>query len=314
MAADGESPKPDEPVYSGGAARLPSDMVDESITAAEFHESFGEDIRRTLDLSTWRSGSDLVQEYDRIEREVREAAEHELGWQQEIRRRVFPVIETRRDAPKNAGVYRADQDLIRQVHNDLLFCGGVEACDGAIQVHDTLPLTIFQIGVTLVSYSGDQGTWAQRLFRRDLKQSGDRRDDDVIALLERRSERARLGSNDSLGELVQKALLDYAERAILLKHSKTPWRMGHGNPITYELLTGGGNLELMVEATNVMRQLVDKHQKFAFVAHEPGDQMLLTIGQALRPTEYAIVSTLDERLEHWLQQKRYKAQVGKQLT
>ncbi len=314
MAADSNSLRPDNPVYGGSAGPLPSDALDDSVSATDFLESFGEDIRRTLDLTTWRSGSDLVEEYGRIEREVRLAVEHESGWQQEIRRRVFPVIETREKAPRNAGVHNADQELIKQIHNDLLFRGGVEACDGAIQIHDTLPLTIFQVGVTLVSYSGDQGTWSQRLFRRDLKQSGTNRVDEVIALLNRRSDRGGPGSKDGLGELVQKAFLDYAERAILLKHSKAPWLMGHGNPVTYELLTGGGNLELMVEATSVMRQLVEQHQKFAFVAHEPGDQMLLTIGQALRPTEYAIVGTLDERLEHWLHQKRFKAQAGQPLT
>jgi len=44
----------------------------------------------------------------------------------------------------------------------------VEACDGTCSVHDTLPLTITQIGVCLVSYLGEQGAWGHRLFRRDL--------------------------------------------------------------------------------------------------------------------------------------------------
>ena len=50
----------------------------------------------------------------------------------------------------------------------------------------------------------------------------------------------------------------YAERAVLLRHSKAVWRMGHGNPITYELLTGAGILELMVAATRMLRELIER--------------------------------------------------------
>lgn len=41
----------------------------------------------------------------------------------------------------------------------LLFNGAVEACDGTSVEHGTLPVTITQIGVCLVSYQGDQGSW-----------------------------------------------------------------------------------------------------------------------------------------------------------
>jgi len=152
------------------------------------------------------------------------------------------------------------------------------------------------------------------LFRRDLKQTGVNRVNEVIAMLETRSQRGTPNSKQAgLGEMVRKALLDYAERAILLRNSKAPWLMGHGNPVTYELLTGGDNLELMVEGTNTIREFVEQRQKFVFVAQEPGDPMLLTIGQALRPMEFAIVSTLDERIERWLHQERFKVGVGSGL-
>jgi hypothetical protein len=312
MSNDLDPIKADVPhVRMDGARSLDTDRADASISAADFLENFGEDLRTTLDVTAWRVGSDLVQEYSRIEREVRESVERETALQADIRARVFPALK-RPGAPPNAGKHRADQKLIEKIHAELLFRGGMEACDGAVQVHDTLPLTIFQMGVTLVSYQGDQGSWSQRLFRRELKQSGAHRVDEVMAMLERRSPLNE--KREGVGELVRKALLDFAERAILLRRGRAPWRMGHGNPVTYELLTGGGNLELMVEATNVVRKLVERHQKFVFVAQEPGDSMLLTVGHALQPLEYAIVSTLDERLEHWLHQKRFTAPVGFGLT
>jgi hypothetical protein len=298
-----ESPNSPEPHIVSAALPISLPGHNEPVTAKDFRESFGEEIRATLDLGTWRIGSDLEKEYIRIEREVRDAVERETDLQHEIRKQIFPRLRTRPTAPKNAGEHQADQAFIERIHRELLFRGGMEACDGVIQIHETLPLTIYQLGVSLVSYSGSHGTWSQRLFRKDLQQSFTDRVDAVLAALDRRDQRSQ---GDGLGELVRKALLDFAERAILLKHSQAPWLMGHGNPVTYELLTGGGNLDLMVEGTHVLREFVERRQQFVFVANEPRDQMLLTIGQALRPLEYAVVRTLDEQIENWLHQLRFQ--------
>ncbi len=305
-SANGKVPPPAEPGRS-------DEVV---ISAEDFQKSFGEDIRQILDVHTWQSGSDLSQEYSRIEREVREAVQHEDKLHTEIRARVFPRLKMGPKAPKHAGVHAATLAMIADVHRGLLFNGGVEACDGNVRIHSTLPLTIFQIGVSLVSYQGNQATSCRRLIHRDLRQRAGNLVEELMEVLERRSQGGSFGRSgmNALGELVQKALLDYYERAILLRHSKATWRMGHGNPVTYEMLTGGGNLELMVAATGVLRELIEERQKFVFVASEPRDRVLLTIGQALRPMEYAIVSTLDERLEDWLHQARFAVNVGQEVT
>jgi len=309
-AADGEprekSDRPFPPV--------PRDGEVFSISAEAFQESFGEDIHRTLNLETWRIGSDVNAEYSRIEREVRDAVAREDDLQRNIRTELFPRLKTALRAPKNAGVHPARRDVLKDIHERLLFSGGVEACDGTTQVHSTLPLTIFQIGVCLLSYQGDQGAYGQRLFHRDLRQKTDNPVQEVLDILERRARRNGSGSGEGLGELARKAIQDYGERAILLRHSRAPWRMGHGNPITYELLTGGGNLELMAESAKVLRELVEIHQKFVFVASEPHDRMLLTIGQALHPMEYAIVSTLDEQIEDWVHQRRFAVNTAARVT
>jgi hypothetical protein len=275
-------------------------------TAADFRQSFGEDLRDVLDVTAWRLGGDLAQEYPRIEREVGEALAQENEHHRRIRAEVFPKLGD--PASSLGGVFRANMDVLRLIHQGLLFNGGVEACDGTVEVHDTLPLTIYQIGVSLVSYAGNQGTWQQRLFRRDLRQRGDDPVEHVFQVLERRAQRAALNHatpGDQLGELARKAVMDYAERAILLRRSEAVWRMGHGNPITYELLTGADILELMVAATNVARELIEGYGRFVFVASEPRERFLLTIGQALPPLHYAIVGTLAERLEGWFQQRRF---------
>jgi hypothetical protein len=285
------------------------------VSTRTFEDQFDETILQTLDVERWRLGNDLDQEYRRIEREVQEAEKIETAKEKEIREKLLPRLSELPNMPKNAGKHEATAQNIASVQRGLLFNGGVEACDGTIQIHETLPLTIYQIGVSLVSYRGDQGTWGQRLFRRDLRQKG-LDIADMMEFLERRAKRdssARTPGQDQLGELVQKAILDYAERAILLRRSEAAWRLGHGNPVTYELLTGGGNLELMVEATRVLRELVEVQQKFVFVAGEPREALFRTIGQALRPMEYAIIGTLDERLDSWLHQERFKIGVSTRL-
>src|SRR5438552_3922515 len=67
-----------------------SDAIDDDVISAEdFHESFGEDIRVALDVKQWRAGKDLSNEYSRIEREVREAVHHEEELHGEIRTKLF---------------------------------------------------------------------------------------------------------------------------------------------------------------------------------------------------------------------------------
>ena len=271
-------------------------------SAEEFRASFGEELSQTLDLDSWRTGFNLDEEYRRIEREVGEAVEREGDYQRDIRNEVFPRLQWG-EAPPGAGVYAIPVEDIETIHRGLLFNGGVEACDGTCQVHDTLPLTVHQIGVSLVSYAGDQGTWHQRLFRRDLRFANGDPIQNVLELLERRGRRAAVNHanrRDDFSELFQRALMSYAERAILLRRSKAVWRMGHGMPAPFELLAGGGVVELMVEATRVIRELVEQQPKFVYVASEPAERTLMTLGQALYPLEYAIVQTLQDRIAHFI--------------
>jgi hypothetical protein len=279
------------------------------ISAADFARSFGEELGRTLDLATWRVGGDLARDLDRIEAEVREAVEREESLHGKVRAHLLPQLRTRAGAPPCAGHYAdVTRDQLEAIQRGLLFNGGVEACDGALHVHDTLALTIYQIGVTLVSYRGNQGTWGQRLFRRDLRQACGDPVAEALALLEKRGTRDS-ARTDGLGELVQRTLVAYAERAILMERSRAVWRLGHGHPVPYELLTGGGNVELMVAGVNLLRRLIEEHQKFVFVAAAKQRQ-LLTVGQALLPWEFAVVMTLEDAIEQWLHQRRFIAEAG----
>jgi hypothetical protein len=273
---------------------------------ADFRDAFGEGLNDALDLDAWRPGVDLAAEYRRIEAEVRAAVRYETDLQKRVRDRVFPALSRAEGAPKGAGKYEVPVAEIEATQRGLLFPGAVEACDGSSQTHDTLALTIHQLAVGLVSYAGDQGTWQQRLYRRDLRLGRPDPAAEVLEVLERRGRREGLhaADHDRLSELAGRALMTWAERAFLLHRATAEWRMGHGSPAPLELLGGGGYADLVVRSVRLIREYVERRPKFVFVASEPTARHLLTIGQALRPLEYAVVETLRDRVQPYLDNLR----------
>lgn len=279
------------------------------VDAHEFETAFGEPLARALDLDTWQPGENLAALYGRLEEEIEQAVRQENRIRERIRQEVFPRLRTRAGAPSDAGVYQARVEDIERVHRGLLFNGAVEACDGTSVVHDTLPVTIAQIGVCLVSYQGDQGSWVQRLYRRDLRVGGLDPVEEALEMLERRQRRAGFDMSsrrDTLSDLGRRGIMTYAERAVLLHKSDAPWRMGHGNPTPYELLTGSGMRELLESSLDLLHDLVEGHRRFVFVPSAPAARALLTIGNALRPLEYAIVDTMTGWLERIVEQGHYR--------
>ena len=274
-----------------------------AVSVEAFRDSFNESLASVLDLGTWRTGRDPDEEYRRIEDQVRIAVENETEGQAAIREKIHPLLAASPSAPPGAGVFSVDPWEIMDTQRCLLFNGLVEACDGTRHVHDTLALTIHQIGVSLVSYGGELGSWQQRLFRRDVKEKNP---DPVVAVMDMLERRGRRGglhetSNDDLSNLVKRGLMSYAERAILANCSRALWRMGHGSPAPFEL-TCASFTDLTIESIKVIRKLVN-YERFVFVASEPDDRALLTIGQGLFPLEYAVIGTLQDwispHLEDW---------------
>jgi hypothetical protein len=271
------------------------------IPTSEIEAALGEPFTHTLDVSSWDRG--LTQAaLDKLEQQIVEAVKQEHEIVKIVRREVFPLIASGEGAPANADVYQASIDDIEAAQRNVLFNVGVSAVDGTVKIHDTLPVTITQIGVSLVSYAGEQGAWTHRVFRRELRSKGPEvsRDDVLDALLKRRG-RGGLGQPDKkrtdgrMSELLGRGLMSYSERVILADHTDTPWRMGHGTPAPYELLTGSGNMDLLHAGLDAVGRLV-QHERFVFVPSADGDRLLLTLGSALRPLEYAIVSYDEERM------------------
>jgi hypothetical protein len=308
MADESTTPEPDNP---------PDALLEGEpgpafgLTADDYREGFGEELADTLAVERWRGGLDLAAEYGRVEREVRDAVAREDELHRRLRAEVHKELRRMEGAPRGAGVHEVTLEEIREVHRGLLFNGGVEACDGTSHVHDTLALTMYQIGVCLVSYQGDQGAWGQRLFRRDLRLGHGDVVTETIELLRRRARRGGLHqpqARDILSELGRRSIMSFAERAVLLRRSKSVWRLGHGNPAALELFTS--LTDLMIESIRLIRGIVEGHQKFVYVASEPGDRLLLSIGHSLQALEYAIVTTLRDRIADALDHCHYTGELN----
>ena len=71
--------------------------------------------------------------------------------------------------PRRRGSIRRPWTISQMVHRGLLFRGAVEACNGIAVTHDALAVSVTQVGVCLVSYRAELGSWVHRLFRRDLR-------------------------------------------------------------------------------------------------------------------------------------------------
>jgi hypothetical protein len=279
-------------------------IAGDELPPEEFEAEFGEPLRDVLDLDTWKAGADLEELYGRLESEIAQAVAQEDRQRETIREQVLTQItdKSRSQAPPLAGVWQLDVEEVERVHRGTLFPGDVEACDGTMQIHDSIALTIIQLGIALVSYQGGEGTWSHRLYRRDLRGARGDLYEEVAELLEQRERRSSIGLRDRLTELGSRGVMTYAERAVLTERSQTPWRMGHGNPAPYEILTGAGALDLVAVGLDVLRRLLLEHKKFVFVPSAPRHRALLTIGTALRPLEFAVVRKLRGEIESIVEQ------------
>jgi hypothetical protein len=276
-----------------------------TLTAQAFHERFGESIHDVLNIQNWSEGQDLWLLYERLRREVAEAVATEGEIQRAIRADLFPQI-ARTKVP-HAGVYRAEPRDLELVHRGLLFNGAVEACEAALNTYDTLPVTVTQIGLSLVRYRGSENTWAQRLIRHDLRARYDNLMDKVFDLLDQRQRRGGIGRDnerDQFNQLVRRGLVSYAQRATLLHRVETVWRVGHGVPAPLELLTGSGLPDLLAASIDVLDGLLCGHKRFLFVPRTPAEREWLTIGEALRPLEYMIVDTTLESMRRMVSRRR----------
>jgi hypothetical protein len=269
---------------------LAGEMPDE-ITSDEYLRITGETLGQTVDLTRWKKGIEALKDYDRLESEVSAAESISAEVRKAIREVVFPAIPHAAQAPKDAGVWRLTPNEVEQTQRDVLMNGLVEGCDGNVHVMNTMAIQIVQIAVVAVSYRSEEESWAHRIFKRDIRVQADSdMVEETLKLLRRRSpDQDGADKPKKITDMMRRGVMTFMERQILADALKAPWRIGHGNLLAYELLTGAGSAELIRLSVPVLRSVIE-HGKFLYVSSDTSEQHIKTIGDALYPLEYAIIS------------------------
>jgi hypothetical protein len=246
----------------------------------------------------------MAEQFDRLQGEIVAAQVREMEARRDIREQAFPLLARREGAPRDAGVYEVELGELRTVQQHLLFSGHVQAVDGASVVHQTLPMTIFQTAIALATYLGDHGTWGHRVFQKDVKVSGRTALDRTLELLAQRKA-AEDADEAGISDMLRRGLMANAALAVMARKAVAPWRMGHGHPLPYELLTGAGMPELIELSIPLFRELLFDHKRFLYVPRKSKSRLLQTIGDALLPLEYAIVDDLDSYMSDVIDEGHY---------
>ncbi|RWD33490.1 hypothetical protein [Mesorhizobium sp.] len=277
--------------------------VDEVVVEpAEYRAITGESLGDTLDINTWQSGVRAIQAFDRLEQEIEQAEQLSGGLRKSIRENIFPYIRSP-GAPPCAGVFRATLADIKAAQNNVLFNGLVEACDANSHLFHTLSIQIIQIAVATTSYYGQEEMWAHRIYRRDIPlKGGSSVLDETLEILRRRSgSPENSGGRRKITDMMRRGVMTYMERVVLADKAQAPWRVGHGNPLAYELLSGAGITELIQKSIPILDRLILQHKRFLFIPSTTKKEHFLTIGDALDPLEYAIIDDATADLDRILE-------------
>lgn len=257
-----------------------------------------DEIYKSLDMDGWSMGPDVEDLAAKLKGDVHEAIEKKREEIELIRNEVLPKVELQL---QNALAYPTrgtfDEYMIMEAQNGLVFNGDLHAVHSIQASHDTMPLSVAQIGICLVSYEKEAGTYSSRIYKKDLRARGQSPMDELMARMNENRKSASGSGADKMTVLARRGLRAYAERSLLLDKVDSRWRMGHGNPITMELLTDywGNAHSLGGVALDMLKKLVE-FERFVFVADKPTSHAWALLGNALKPGEYIIVDTLDREM------------------
>lgn len=272
------------------------------ISVDDFKKVYGEDFSNAVNIDTWHLGENLAELYQNLERELVAAKKDELQTHRAFREKIFPAIKNAGNTPQ-AGLHTEvnSESVIEKIHAGFLFNGAVTACGSVSAIFDTVPVSITQIGVCLVNYQGQHGSYSHRFFRRDLRYKGEDPLQEALDLIERRRGNDFSGESKSkLSNLAIRGIKAYAEKAILLEKSQSTWLMGTGSPTPYELMTGfwASRKEMKDRSISLMKKMVTEHKRFVYVQNSDHNKELWTLGNALLPLEFLVLDTMEDNLKH----------------
>lgn len=262
----------------------------------EFSKLYGEDLSHAIDIDTWHIGDDLAELHPLIEQELIKAKQEEISNHSIIRETIFPKIKDK-GLVSHSGLHDVNSyDLIEKIQRGFLFNKAVTASASVSAAYNSVPISIIQIGVCLVNYQEQHGSYSHRLFRKDLKSKNDDPIKEVLSLLENRK------GNDSdkkkISDIAIRGIKSFAERTILLEKSGSNWIMGKGSPVPNELMMGfwSSQVEMKNKSISLMRKMILEHERFVYIQNSKAHPQLWTLGNALRPFEYLIINSIEDNL------------------
>lgn len=270
-----------------------------------FRQVFGIDLNETIDIDKWNTGLDLAEQLPRIEEDWLKVKSEQTSNQKTIRETIFPRIKELAHVP-HAGLCEnisEIKELVERVQKGFLFNGAVTACASTIASYQTVPMTINQIGVCLINYERQYGTYSHTLIRSpELRFKSESSFKDLLNLIERRkSEEDGRNKERIMSEIAVRGIRAYMERLLLLerKSEKSKWILGNGEPMPHELMRGfwAGKKELSEKSLGLIKRMV-QHQRFVYVQGSEKLEELWMYGDALLPFEYLILDSLEDVLKH----------------
>lgn len=260
----------------------------------DFKKIYGEEYTDAINIETWKVDRNLAKLYTQIEAELFNAKRNELESHQVIRNEVFPKIQEN-PLVLHAGLHQdTTLELIEKMHKGFLFNGAVTACGSVSVMYDSLPISITQMGICLVNYQGQHGSYSHQLFRRDLKFNHSCTIQEAIELIERKLH----DDKTKLNSLAMRSIKSYAERAILLEKSDAKWLMGYGFPAPYELMMGfwANQEDVKDKSIDLLNRLIVNHKRFVYIQACTQRPELWTLGSALHPFEYLVIETMEDKM------------------
>ena len=285
----------------GDSAAADAEFADQ---VDEFDRQIRQTVEDALSVSTWTAGERMSDLEERLEREVREAVAYEAGKSGvlEMVRQSFPDNPA---ASKESCIQTVTPEQIGATLRSVLFNGLVEACDGTRVSYDTLPISVIQIGLCMTTYldDGEPTSVGHRLYRHDMVRRHDNAEEELLAFLQQRARSSKPDENGDvagISDMLVRAIMEHGERYLLTERSKKPWRMGHGLPYPYEMMTGSGSAKIIELSLELLPKLLGEHKKFVFVPSETGDRALRTIANALQPLQYAVLTNTKYIIDAYL--------------
>lgn len=241
------------------------------------------DVRSLADILAVAPWMDLEQHINRLRERVDEAVLASHARRDQLRVEILsenPALRERIRRPKSESMDWA---------KDLLRTGIVAAADGTVAAVPLLSGTKIQVGVVVVTNTGESVRLVTRVFEHEMAMQGKTAREFFENL------RKVHGSSN----LASRALMLFGERQILLQQ-EADWRMIHGELIPYELRTGVGSpKDNLPPVFDLVRRYVDDRQ-FIAVSEGPEDLEVLNAAVILEPGEFLELRSLTTDLTVFL--------------